>query len=238
MPTGRRSSPARRLWFGVLLVGLATPAAAGDGVVVAADPAAAEAGASILQAGGNAIDAAVATAFALAVTYPQAGNLGGGGFLLARDARGGGWLIDFRERAPASATPDMFLDESGEPVTDRSRRGPDSVGVPGSVAGLLLALRRFGTLPREQVLEPAIRLAADGFSVPPGLAADLARYHERLVVDPYTARTFTRDGRPYAAGETLVQSDLARTLERIARLGEDGFYRGPSAERLPPWIGC
>ena len=229
-------SRLRGLALPLLLAALglaASPGAAGaTGVVVADDPTAAEVGADILEAGGNAVDAAVATAFALAVTLPQAGNLGGGGFLLFRTPEGLSWVIDFREKAPATATRGMFLRQDGTPDPERSRAGPLSVGVPGSVAGLLLAHRRFGTLPLPILLAPASRLAAEGFPVPAGLAAVLKRHQERLRSHPYTESVFTNDGRPLRRGEILVQTDLAATLERISEHGEAGFYRGETARAL------
>ncbi len=206
--------------------------AAPVGVVVADDPQAAAVGARILESGGNAVDAAVATAFALAVTLPQAGNLGGGGFLLVRPAASPGWVIDFREEAPLASTRDMFLDARGVLIPERSQKGPFSVGVPGSVAGLLLAHRRFGSLPLETLLAPAIRLAAEGFVVPQGLHESMVRYEDRLHRQPYAESLFLNQGHPYLPGETLKQPDLARMLERIAQQGEAGFYRGVAATAL------
>ncbi|MGD8376861.1 MAG: gamma-glutamyltransferase, partial [Acidobacteriota bacterium] len=225
---------ATALLSAVLLALLAPAAAAAarGGVVVAADPTAAAVGAAVLEDGGNAVDAAVATAFALAVTYPQAGNLGGGGFAVGRDADGTAWALDFRERAPGASTPEMFLDETGRPDPARSRTGPLSVGVPGSVAGLLGLLERSGTLSRGEALSPAIRLAEDGFVVPEGLHRYIADHEGRLAEDPYTASVFLPGGAPPAAGARLVQSDLAATLRRIARRGASGFYRGPVARDL------
>ena len=229
LPTLLRSPAAPLV---ALLLAVAPAARAGEGVIVAADPTAAAVGARVLQDGGNAVDAAVATAFALAVTYPQAGNLGGGGFLLARSPEGSSWVIDFRERAPAAADPRMFLDEGGNPVAGLSTRGALAAGVPGSVSGLLLALDRFGTRSRAELLEPAIRLASEGFEIPPGLAEKLAMEHDLLSADPYTASVFTRGDRPYRAGERLVQAELAKLLRKIADDGTAAFYRGDAAARL------
>ena len=208
----------------LLLAGCATappPPALDRGVVASPEPHASAAGAEVLRRGGNAVDAAVAVHFALAVTFPNAGNLGGGGFLLAWvDGRPA--AIDYRETAPAAATRDMFLDARGEIVPRRSLDTAAAAGVPGSVAGLALAHRRFGTLPWRDLLQPAIRLAEEGW-----------------IVDAWSARSFSAETRnnfreyfAVGAGERLVQKELARTLRRIAELGPDGFYRGPTARLI------
>jgi gamma-glutamyltranspeptidase/glutathione hydrolase len=230
------------------------------GIVVAQERLAAEAGVRQLRAGGNAVDAAVATAFALAVTYPQAGNLGGGGFLLLwlpgpSPARGRGCLpptapsperrlgngtavaVNFREEAPRAATAGMFLNADGSVNRQRSTRGLQSVGVPGSVAGLALAQRCYGRLPLATVMQPAIALAEQGFAVNHALSADLAASAARLQADPTARALFYRpgpDGRPQPPrpGERLRQPLLARTLRRIAAEGEAGFYAGPVAQAL------
>ena len=202
------------------------------GMVVAAEPFAAEAGIEILRQGGNAVDAAVAVAFALAVTHPSAGNLGGGGFMLIRRADGRAVLVDYRETAPAAARPDMYLDDKGELIPKRSTEGWQAAGVPGTVAGLELALRVHGTMSLHQVLEPAIRLADKGFPVSERLARSLQRNADRLGRDPESRKIFLRHGRPYRPGEVLKQKDLARTLKRIAASGAREFYEGWLARRF------
>jgi gamma-glutamyltranspeptidase/glutathione hydrolase len=197
-------------------------------MVASVHPQASSAGAEIMRQGGNAVDAAVATGFALAVVHPSAGNLGGGGFMLYRTAKGEVHFLDFREKAPAAASRDMYLDKQGN-VTDESRFGYRAPGVPGTVAGLVEAERRWGKLGLAKVMEPAIRLARDGVAVTEyeaGLMhdADLAR-------DPESKRIFQRDGRFYERGEILKQPELAATLERIQRNPED-FYRGALAAQI------
>jgi gamma-glutamyltranspeptidase / glutathione hydrolase len=203
------------------------PVRARQGMVASADAHASRVGVDVLRAGGNAVDAAVAVGFALAVTYPSAGNIGGGGFMVIRLADGRETTIDYRETAPAAAHRDMFLDEAGSPVSERSIVGPLAAGVPGSVAGLALAQRKYGRLPLATVVAPAIRLARDGFEISWHMAALLASGQSLLSRFPSTARTFLRpDGTPLAAGERLVQPDLAATLQDIAEHGPDAFYRG------------
>jgi gamma-glutamyltranspeptidase / glutathione hydrolase len=215
---------------------LALPAAAREarhGMVVSAQRAASAAGLEVLQAGGNAVDAAVAVGYALAVVDPCCGNIGGGGFMLIRRADGGTVFINFRETAPAAAAADMYLDPSGNPVRDASLYGYRAVAVPGTVKGLDLALIRYGRLNRAAVMAPAIGLARDGFVLGEPDAAIIARAAKRLAADPEAARIFLRaDGTPRTAGERLVQPDLAATLERIAADGPDAFYRGPVAAAL------
>ncbi len=204
-------------------------------VAVAGEPLAAEVGIEILRAGGNVVDAAVAAGFALAVTHPEAGNLGGGGFLLFRRASDGeSFFIDFREKAPRRARRDLYTDEAGKPLPERIRSGPLSIGVPGSVAGLCMAAQRHATLPLARLVAPAVRLAREGFAVSPALAASLeeAWGWDTLSKDPGASRTFGRDGRPLREGETLRQPDLAGILEAIGRQGPAAFYRGAYAERL------
>jgi gamma-glutamyltranspeptidase/glutathione hydrolase len=203
------------------------------GVVVSRSTLASEAGVEMLRRGGNAVDAAIATGFALAVTYPSAGNLGGGGFMVIRLADGQVFALDFRETAPGQASRDMFLDEKGEPVPGLSRKSHLSSGVPGSVDGLLRALDRFGTLPLGEVLAPAIRLAYDGFSLPPDLAQQFAGLRAAMAEYPAsTAQFFKPDGSDYQAGDVFRQGDLAETLRRIAREGRKGFYEGPTAKAI------
>jgi gamma-glutamyltranspeptidase/glutathione hydrolase len=186
----------------------------------------------VLEAGGNAFDAAVAVGFALAVTHPLAGNLGGGGFCVAARADGRLLALDFREVAPAAAHRDLYLGADGEVVPGLSTDTHLAVGVPGSVDGLLRLLEEHGTLPRGDVLAPAIALARDGFRVSPFLAAALDEHRERLAVFPATRRVFFADGEPLRAGDPLVQADLAITLEAIAAEGRAGFYEGRVAELL------
>lgn len=198
-----------------------------------ASPYATNAGLSVLRSGGNAIDAAVAVAFALAVVHPQAGNLGGGGFLVYYDAKTKGmWALDFRETAPLAAKPDMFVTPDGK-VTPDIRTGPRAAGVPGSVAGLAEAHERFGSQRWKELLAPAIALARDGFTVDGQLSADLAKEKKERQIDqfPPTSAIFYPDGKPLAAGTKLVQKDLGLTLERIAASGASGFYQGETATR-------
>jgi gamma-glutamyltranspeptidase/glutathione hydrolase len=199
------------------------------GIVVSNCGLATRAGVEILEAGGNAVDAAVAVGFALAVAYPEAGNIGGGGYAVAR--LGATTLaLDFRETAPASASRDMFIGPDGKP-TDGSLFGYRASGVPGSVAGLLALLERHGSLPRATVMAPAIRLARDGLVVDPILSASVAQNAD-LIRRSAAAGLFLPGGRPPVPGTRLVQADLARTLQRIADQGADGFYRGPVAEAI------
>jgi gamma-glutamyltranspeptidase/glutathione hydrolase len=203
------------------------------GVVASRSRLASEAGVAMLRQGGTAIDAAVATAFALAVTYPSAGNIGGGGFMVIRLADGTLITNDHRERAPLAADRDMFLDAEGEVVPGLSRESHLASGVPGSVAGLLDVLERFGTLPREQVMAPAIRLAEEGFALNYDLANQFTRRLEIFARHAPTLAKFTAgEGRPYVVGEVFRQPDLAATLRRIASEGKAGFYQGRTAELL------
>jgi gamma-glutamyltranspeptidase/glutathione hydrolase len=200
--------------------------------VVSAEPHATAVGLEVLRKGGNAVDAAVAVALALAVTHPQAGNLGGGGFLLVRMADGSSAAIDFREMAPKAATADMYLRPDGSVDEDKVQYGATAAGVPGSPAGLLLALQKFGTKSLATVAAPAIRLAREGFVVDHFLAADLLEEQKGLARFPSTQKVFFRDGRPLQQGELLVQEDLGSTLERFAQGGLQGFYGGRTAELL------
>ncbi|MDE3010805.1 MAG: gamma-glutamyltransferase [Pseudomonadota bacterium] len=201
-------------------------------MVVSAHRLASEAGVEVLRRGGNAVDAAIAVAYALAVTYPAAGNLGGGGFMTVQLADGRRDFIDFREQAPQAASADMYLDASGEPLPGRSTEGWLAVAVPGTVAGLELARERFGSRPRSELLAPAIRLAREGFALDQGDVDMLATATAAFRRDPASAAIFLHDGQPWQAGERLLQSDLARTLERIASEGGAGFYHGPVAAAL------
>lgn len=207
-------------------------ARARSGMVVTACPYASSVGRAILEKGGNAVDAAVAAGFALAVTFPEAGNIGGGGFMLIRMGSGVTSCIDYRERAPMAAQRDMYLDENGEVIPDLSTLGHLAAGVPGSVAGLYHAHRVYGTMPWRDLIEPAVELADRGFEIAPRLAASLERLQRYR--DRFTAlREFMApDGGTLKAGDRLVQSDLARTLARIAECGPDDFYRGETADLI------
>jgi gamma-glutamyltranspeptidase/glutathione hydrolase len=221
----------------VLLFALVVPAWAGPaqpvrarrGMVVSQSAIASEAGVKVLAEGGGAVDAAVATAFVLAVTHPIAGNIGGGGFLLLRGSGGKAEVYDFREEAPAAAHPRMFLDERGKYDEARHHESHLSVGVPGTVAGLHLAWREHGKLPWRRLVEPAVGLARDGFVVSDGLARSLKEYLPRFRKHPASLAQFSKDGAPYAAGDVLRQADLARALGRIAERGPAGFYEGETA---------
>jgi gamma-glutamyltranspeptidase/glutathione hydrolase len=187
------------------------------------------AGADILRAGGNAVDAAVATGFALAVVYPQAGNLGGGGFMLVRLADGRTHFVDYREKAPAAATANMYLDAQGNVVENASLIGYKAVGVPGSVAGMVYAEKAYGKLTLDQVMAPAVKLAQDGYPLAWQETRDFQ--DEDLAKFPESRRIFQRNGNYYKQGEIFRQPELARTLKRIAR-DPDDFYRGAMAHEL------
>ena len=202
------------------------------GMIVADEPLAAQAGLEILSRGGNAVDAAVAVAFALAVTHPQAGNIGGGGFMLIRKANGETVFIDYREVAPASATPGMYLDEKGQLVPKASTESWRASGVPGTVAGLEFALKNHGTQPWDKVIEPAIRLAEGGFEVSPRLSEDIQESAPKLNRYAGTTDIFFRKGKALQPGDKLKQKDLADTLKRIAKGGAREFYQGSIAAAI------
>lgn len=204
------------------------------GMVVSAHAEATRAGVEILQKGGNAVDAAVATGFALAVVYPVAGNIGGGGFMVIRDANGKTTSFDYREKAPLAATRDMFLDENGNFVPTRSTKGYLANGVPGSVAGMLKAHKAKGKLPLSVVLAPAIRLAELGWKLTYEDADMLNYYYKDFAEFPSTAKYFTKGSADnvYAPGERFVQKDLAKVLRRIRDYGRDGFYKGLTADLI------
>ena len=204
------------------------PARARHGMVVASDGVAAEVGLEVLRDGGSAVDAAVATAFALAVTLPAAGNIGGGGFLVHRAADGSAAAYDFRETAPAAASPEMFL-VGGAYDAARHHDSHVAVGVPGTVAGLHRAWADHGRLPWRRLVEPAVALARDGFPLSSARAASLAGVLPRMARYPASLAAFSNRGEPFEPGERLRQPDLADTLERIAEQGPDGFYRGTTA---------
>ncbi len=207
-----------------------------SGMVASQEAVATQVGVDILKQGGNAVDAAIATGFALAVTLPRAGNLGGGGFMMIHmSASDETKALDYREKAPAAAFKDMFLGDDGEPDKDKSRYSGLAVGVPGTVAGFAEAFDKHGSgnLSWADLVAPAIKLADEGITVTPGLSGALAARVERLTKDPATAEIFYKDGGvPYLPGETLVQSDLANTLRMIADKGAVGFYQGQTAERI------
>lgn len=238
MAPGIKSITERILLAALTLFAFALPAwplkpvAAQHGMVVTAEPLASDVGVEILKSGGNAVDAAVAVGFALAVTYPFAGNIGGGGFMLIRMASGEAVMVDYREEAPVAASHNMYLDAKGELIPNASILGPLAVGVPGTVAGLALAEQKYGRLGLTRVLEPAIRLAEDGFPVGYNFRQSLLNDKEHLSKFAETRRIFLRDGRPYEAGEIFRQPDLANTLRQIARGGPDVFYRGAVARAI------
>ena len=206
------------------------PVHAPRAMVVSQHELASRAGVEIMQAGGNAVDASVATGFALAVVHPQAGNLGGGGFMLLRTADGNVHFIDYREKAPAAATANMYLDTQGNVIEDASVAGYKAIGVPGSVAGLAYAQKEYGKLSLQQVMSPAIKLAREGFALAWEDARDL-RSDKYLSRFPESRRIFRRSGNYYKSGEVFRQPELARTLERIAA-NPDEFYHGAMAREL------
>jgi gamma-glutamyltranspeptidase / glutathione hydrolase len=205
------------------------PVRARQAMVVSQNAIASQVGMEVLLAGGNAVDAAVATAFALAVVHPAAGNIGGGGFLLLRPAKGKAAVYDFREQAPAAASPTMFL-RDGRYSAELHHASPLSVGVPGTVAGLYMAWNDNGRLPWRDLVEPAVSLARDGFMVSDGLARSLREVLPKMRPYPASVAQFSRQGVPYEMGDLLQQPDLAKTLERIARRGARGFYEGETAD--------
>jgi gamma-glutamyltranspeptidase/glutathione hydrolase len=205
-----------------------------NGMVVSNCALATEAGVEVLKAGGNAVDAAVAVGFALAVAYPEAGNIGGGGYAVVRIGAKAA-ALDFRETAPAAASRNMFIGADGKP-TEASLVGHRASGVPGSVAGLLALLEQHGTLSRARVMAPAIRLARDGFTVDAIFNASVGQNAE-LIAKFAGASLFLPGGHAPAPGTRFVQADLARTLQAIADKGADGFYRGPVAEAVATEMG-
>lgn len=222
IPAGPASGAAAQVAFGR------------GGAVAAAEENAAKVGIDILRRGGNAADAAVAVAFALAVTWPEAGNIGGGGFWISRNAKGRTLAVDFRETAPRTARPDLFVKPGpgGEPPS--STEGPFASGVPGSVDGLWRAHRAAGRLPWKRVVEPAVRLARDGFVMTETVSRSIAKpkYRKRLAADPETAAIFLPGGEPPVPGTVFKQPALAQTLEAIRDRGADGFYRGRVARQI------
>ncbi|MBR0871742.1 gamma-glutamyltransferase [Bradyrhizobium tropiciagri] len=252
---------SRRLFAVLLLTGLSAPAFsqeqrrfyappatdalrsvfAENGMVVAQERLAAQVGADILRQGGNAVDAAVATGFAMAVTYPRAGNIGGGGFMVIHLAHTKEDIaIDYRETAPQAATRDMFLGADGKPDPDKSRNSALAIGVPGTVAGLALALQKYGSghFTLAEILKPAIELARDGFIVTDDISDTMGDMYRRMSRWPNSAKTFSHaDGTPLREGDRLIQGDLAAVLTAIAEQGPRGFYEGAVAEKLVKGIG-
>jgi gamma-glutamyltranspeptidase/glutathione hydrolase len=213
----------------------AVPVVAHNGMVVAQEALAAQIGVDILQEGGNAVDAAVAVGFALAVSYPRAGNLGGGGFMVIHRADGGDTAIDYRETAPQAINAKSFLDAQGNADPQKSRDSALAIGVPGTVAGLALAEEKYGSrhFTLADLIAPAIAMARDGIVFTDDRAESLPNEHERLARWPSTAKIFLKaDGGALATGDRLVQSDLADSLQAIARDGPRAFYEGPIAEKL------
>jgi len=207
------------------------PVRAKHGIVASENQIASRIGADAIKDGGTAVDAAVATAFALAVVHPTAGNIGGGGFIVYRPASGEAVAYDFREMAPAKASPTMFM-KDGKYDAELHHNSYLAVGVPGTVAGLHLAWKEQGKLPWKRLVDPAVALARDGFVVSDGLARSLASALKHMQKYPASVAQFSKNGTPYEAGETLKQPDLARTLERIAAQGPAGFYEGETALAL------
>ncbi|EOS9500185.1 gamma-glutamyltransferase, partial [Shigella sonnei] len=203
------------------------PVRAKQGMVASVDATATQVGVDILKEGGNAVDAAVAVGYALAVTHPQAGNLGGGGFMLIRSKNGNTTAIDFREMAPAKATRDMFLDDQGNPDSKKSLTSHLASGTPGTVAGFSLALDKYGTMPLNKVVQPAFKLARDGFIVNDALADDLKTYGSEVLPNHENSKAIF-----WKEGDTLVQANLAKSLEMIAENGPDEFYKGTIAEQI------
>ncbi|MEP6800474.1 MAG: gamma-glutamyltransferase [Acidobacteriota bacterium] len=227
------------LWacIGLLLWAAATAEAprvarGGGGAVACEEEAAARVGIEILKRGGTATDAAVAVSFALAVTWPEAGNLGGGGFWLSRDPAGQVVVVDYREKAPREARSDLYIRPDAKGAVPSSVEGPLASGVPGTVAGLALAHRRGGRLPWRDLVDPAVRLARDGFVMTENISASIAWNRDRLARDAETARIFLPGGAAPAVGSTFRQPDLAATLVAIRDRGEDGFYRGSLARTI------
>ncbi|MCA6097010.1 gamma-glutamyltransferase [Bradyrhizobium australafricanum] len=206
------------------------PVAAENGMVVSAQRLATQVGVEVLKQGGNAVDAAVAVGYALAVAYPAAGNLGGGGFMTIQFADGRKTFLDFREIAPKGATADMYLDKDGNVIPGLSTKGHLAVGVPGSVAGMEYAREKYGTMKRADVIAPALQLADDGFVLDQGDVSMLQTSTKDFQDDPASAAIFLNNGKPFQVGERLTQHELAETLREISKRGTDGFYKG--------WVGA
>lgn len=208
------------------------PVAGKKGMVVSASALASQVGVEILKKGGNAVDASVAVGFALAVTYPAAGNIGGGGFMVIRLNDGTSTSIDYREKAPAFTHPDIYIDESGNPSPEKSAEGVTSAGVPGSVAGLIYALEKYGTMKLEAVIQPAIDLAINGFELDYRMAESFSSTLETFRKYESSFKIFSKNGEPFDASDLFIQKDLGRTLSIIKEKGRDGFYKGEIAELI------
>jgi gamma-glutamyltranspeptidase/glutathione hydrolase len=208
------------------------PLVAERGMVVSASAIASDVGGEVLRKGGNAVDAAIATGLALAVTYPTAGNIGGGGFMVIRFPDGRTTALDFREKAPLKAHANMFLDEKGEYSSQIHHNSHLAVGVPGTVAGFALAHEKYGSRSWKSLVQPAVSLATDGFNVPAGLARSLSGQLQRFQRYPASLQAYSKNGTAYAEGELFRQPDLGRTLDRIGNQGRDGFYKGETARLL------
>ncbi|MFZ5610117.1 MAG: gamma-glutamyltransferase [Pseudomonadota bacterium] len=234
LPAWAQEPPGDEVAAIIDLDAIHNPVIAAQGMVASQEAVASKVGADILAQGGNAVDAAVAVGFALAVTLPRAGNLGGGGFMLVHLADTGRDIaIDYREMAPKAAGRDMFLDAAGEVDNDKARFSHAAAGVPGTVAGLAHALRQYGTMPLTKVMAPAIALAEQGIVVSYDLAGSLARARERLSASPAArAKFFHPDGSGLRPGETWRQQDLARSLKKVAKDGPQAFYRGAIAKAI------
>jgi gamma-glutamyltranspeptidase/glutathione hydrolase len=219
-------------WLGPVEAASRAPVTSEKGMVVSSQHIASETGAEILRQGGNAVDAAVAVGYALAVVNPCCGNIGGGGFATLHLADGRDVFLNFRERAPLAATETMYLDASGEVIEGASLTGYKAVAVPGTVLGLDTLLQRYGTMTRKAVLAPAIRLAGEGFVLDQGDADIIARAAEDLAREATPAALFLKDGKPLAAGDRLIQKDLAASLSAIAAEGPDAFYKGSIAAEI------
>jgi len=220
-------------WLPAAQAASVAPVAAENGMVVTAQHLASQVGVDVLKRGGNAVDAAVAVGYALAVVYPAAGNLGGGGFMTIQLADGKKTFLDFRERAPLAATANMYLDAAGNVIKGSTTTGHLAVAVPGSVAGLEAALAKYGTMKRADLIAPAIRLAEEGFVLDAGDAAMFATATEAFKVDPATTAIFLKPGgQAYVAGDRLIQKDLGATLRQIREAGAAGFYKGPVARAI------
>nr|WP_050404736.1 gamma-glutamyltransferase [Bradyrhizobium embrapense] len=206
------------------------PVAAENGMVVSAQHLATQVGIEVLKRGGNAVDAAVAVGYALAVAYPAAGNLGGGGFMTIQLADGRKTFLDFRETAPKGATANMYLDKDGNVIPGLSTKGHLAVGVPGSVAGMEYAREKYGTMKRADVIAPALQLAEDGFVLDQGDVSMLETSTKDFQNDPASGAIFLNNGKPFQVGERLTQHELAETLREISKRGTDGFYKG--------WVGA
>jgi gamma-glutamyltranspeptidase/glutathione hydrolase len=222
------------LWAAPAPAAAREPLRAEHGVVSSASRAASEAGVAVLKQGGNAVDAAVATALALAVTWPSAGNLAGGGFMLIRLANGTATFIDYRETAPAVAFRESYLDSTGHYVPGSSLYGPRAAGVPGTVPGLAYAFQHYGSgkVSWAQLVEPARRLAAEGYAVTPNWIRPVRADSVAMARDPETRRIYLQDGRPWRPGDVFTQPELAATLARLAKAGPAEFTTGETARRI------